>query len=154
MMSSNLNDGLINENNQWNSNYPNSNQMGGLFEDRVKMEVNEGKLDEYSSKLNHNEVKTENSLVDTNSDDKDKMEDFIKSEGLESDDNSRSNETNASAGGNSDLNEDSSNGGSECNNGEDSKENEDSDSKKVVERHLKIFAKKEEKEISYAWKEG
>ncbi|GIX97254.1 nucleosome-remodeling factor subunit NURF301 [Caerostris darwini] len=161
LMSSNLNDGLINENNQWNSNYPNSNQMGGLFEDRgeqhnlsttsigsttnadapVKMDVNEGKLDEYSSKLNHNEIKTENSLVDTNSDDKDKMEDFIKTEGLESDDNSRSNETNASAGGNSDLNEDSSNGGSECNNGEDSKENEDSDSKKVVERHLKIFAK-------------
>ncbi|GBM38532.1 Nucleosome-remodeling factor subunit BPTF [Araneus ventricosus] len=147
MMTSNLTDGSVNENDQWNRpNFPNSHHMDGSFEDQVKVGSSEEKLDENSIKMNHAEV---NSVAENNVDDKSKVkseEASVKSESMECDDNSRSNEANASAEGGSDINEESSNAGSEHNaddppkeNAENSEKSEDSDSKKGV--HLKIFAK-------------
>ncbi|PRD36717.1 UNVERIFIED_CONTAM: Nucleosome-remodeling factor subunit BPTF [Trichonephila clavipes] len=143
MMASNITDGSMNENGQWcNTGFPNSDQM-------VKMVNNVEKLDEHSSRLNQNDVKSESLLSESNSDDKIKLKnDEVnqKSEDVENDDNSRSNEANVNTDGNCDMNEESSNGDSESNNIDDppkeSIENEksdESDARKGV--HLKIFAK-------------
>ncbi|GFT51046.1 nucleosome-remodeling factor subunit BPTF [Trichonephila clavipes] len=150
MMASNITDGSMNENGQWcNTGFPNSDQMGGILEDQVKMVNNVEKLDEHSSRLNQNDVKSESLLSESNSDDKIKLKnDEVnqKSEDVENDDNSRSNEANVNTDGNCDMNEESSNGDSESNNIDDppkeSIENEksdESDARKGV--HLKIFAK-------------
>ncbi|XP_055932201.1 nucleosome-remodeling factor subunit BPTF-like isoform X2 [Argiope bruennichi] len=150
MMTSNLTDGSLNENDQWNNNnFPNSHHMDGSFEDQVKVGNNEEKheTDENPVKMNnHAEL---NSISENNADDKPKIkseEISVKSENMECDDNSRSNEANISAEGGSDINEESSNAGSENNvddppkdNGESSEKSEESDSKKGI--HLKIFAK-------------
>ncbi|CAL1273148.1 unnamed protein product [Larinioides sclopetarius] len=147
MMASNLTDGSVNENDQWNHpSFPNSHHMDGSFEDQVKVGSTEEKIDENSIKMNHAEV---NSIAENNMEDKSKVkseEASVKSESMECDDNSRSNEANASAEGGSDMNEESSNAGSENNvddppkeNAESNEKSEDSDSKKGV--HLKIFAK-------------
>ncbi|GFQ93826.1 nucleosome-remodeling factor subunit NURF301, partial [Trichonephila clavata] len=150
MMASNITDGSMNENGQWcNTGFPNSDHMSAILEDQVKMVNNMEKLDEHSSKLNQNDVKSENLLSESNSDDKIKLKnDEVnrKSEDVENDDNSRSNEANVNIDGNCDMNEESSNCDSEGNNIDDPpKENieneksDESDAKKGV--HLKIFAK-------------